>query len=105
MEKIPAETSEVRAGVPLPAKNKGGPRSTYNFDRLDAIGQSFGVFNKTARQVAVAVSKENRKWVTDVVDPTDPNRKIKQHTRRFEVFDMTGKDDPDGAKCRIFRVI
>lgn len=122
--RIAPQITEIRSDVPMPEPTKGnrGSKSQYDFDKLE-VGQSFGIKNKTAREMSSIVSNANRKnqadkrdaagnvvfktkTVTDqagnkVVVPTlDPE---KVALKVFFAADTNPKTDPDGASVRIFR--
>lgn len=103
--RVAPELSEVRSDIAIPQKKRGGTSGHYNFDSLAAVGASFGIKNKTAIQISSIVSKENRRHMSESVDPTNPNKKVKTYAKKFDVFDVDSKADPDGAKCRVFRTI
>lgn len=97
--------SAVRLDIPMPERSSNrGSKSAYNFDGLTAVGASLGITNKTREQVNAIVNRENRKHCTETVDPTNPAKKIKTYSKRFEAFDVDAATDPDKAKVRIFRV-
>lgn len=101
--RIAPELTTVRADIPMPAKKRGGITGHYNFDSLETLGASFGVKNKTAAQISSIVSKENRRYLSETIDPLNPAKKVKTYSKKFEVFDVDASTDPDGAKCRVFR--
>lgn len=101
--RIAPELTAIRTDIQMPAKKRGGMTGHYDFDSLSAVGASFGIKNKTAAQISSIVSKENRRHMTESVDPTNPAKKVKTYAKKFDVFDVDSKTDPDGAKCRVFR--
>jgi hypothetical protein len=101
--RVAPELTEIRTDIAIPRKRRGGVASFYDFDSLNTIGASLGVKNKTAAQISSIVSKENKRHVTEMVDPIDSTKKVKTYSKKFEVFDVDASTDPDGAKCRIFR--
>lgn len=103
--RVAPELAEVRVDVAMPQKRRGGMASHYDFDSLTAVGASFGIKNKSASQISSIVSKENRRYMSETVDPTNPAKKVKTFAKKFDVFDVDAKNDPDGAKCRVFRTI
>lgn len=95
----------VRTDIPMPERSSNrGSKSAYNFDGLTAVGMSLGVTNKNRTQINAIVNRENRKHCTETVDPTNPAKKIKTYSKRFEAFDVDPATDPDKAKVRVFRV-
>ena len=103
--RVAPELTAVSTSVPMPQKRRGGMSSHYNFDSLTTVGASFGIKNKSASQISSIVSKENRRHMSETVDPTNPAKKVKTFAKKFDVFDVDSKNDPDGAKCRVFRTI
>lgn len=103
--RVAPELTSVRTDIAMPVKRRGGTAGHYDFNSLTAVGVSFGVKNKTAAQISSIVSKENRRHSSEVIDPTNPAKKIKTHSRKFEVFDVDPATDPDGASARVFRTI
>lgn len=100
------DLADVRTDIPMPVRiRRGGPKSHYDFASLAAPGASFGVKNKTSAQIGPIVSKENKRNRLESVDPTNQSRKVVTYSRKYEVFDVDPKTDPDGAKCRVFRTI
>lgn len=120
-----AQLTGVRADIPMPA-NLGargrGQRSQYPFDALEVFG-SFGVKNKTAKQMASTVSAANRRFMTDAIDEagnkifktqtlkqadgseiTVPTMEVEQVPGRvFICGDVDPATDPNGASVRIWR--
>lgn len=103
--RVAPELTDIRTDIVMPSKRRGGMSSHYNFDSLTAVGASFGIKNKSASQISSIVSKENRRYMNETVDPTNPAKKVKTFAKKFDVFDVDPKTDPDGAKCRVFRTI
>jgi hypothetical protein len=120
----PAITA-ASAAVKMPEKPKAarGSKSLYPFDDLTEVGMSFGVKDKTAKNMASIVSNQNRKNVeprkdeagnviyktkavkgadgTETQMPTDkPEVNVLKH---FFVIDVDPKKDPDNASVRVFR--
>jgi len=93
--RVAPEVTPVTTSLPIPEKKRGGFRSHYDFTILTEVGASFGIKNKTAKQINPIVSKENRRHKN-----ADKTYKIK-----YEVFDVDAKSDPDGAQCRVYRTI
>lgn len=121
---VEPKIAAVRTDVKMPevASNRG-KKSVYGFDDL-AVGASIGVLNKTAAQLKVIVYNATKRFkepekdaegkivyqTTDMKNPTTgevtkvPTTKPKLvNTRKFSVFDVDPKTDPDGATARIFR--
>lgn len=120
-----AQLTGISADVPMPANagktNRGG-RSLYPFDDLE-VGQSFGVRNKTQKQLASTVSGATKRHRVEVKDAagnvvfktTDVKQAdgtiVKQPTldpqtqpgRIFVSADVDPKTDPDGASVRVWR--
>lgn len=103
--RIAPELATVRSDIAIPLKRRGGMAGHYNFDSLVVVGASFGIKNKTASQLSSIVSKENRRHVSEMADPLNPEKKVKTYAKKFDVFDVDSSTDPDGAKCRVFRTI
>lgn len=103
--RVAPELTAVSTAIPIPQKKRGGMSSHYDFESLTAVGASFGIKNKSAVQISSIVSKENRRHMNETVDPTNPAKKVKTYAKKFDVFDVDAKSDPDGAKCRVFRTV
>ena len=103
--RIAPELTAVRTDIPMPEKRRGGQASSYDFASLTAVGASLGVKNKKAIQISSIVSKENKRHMTESTNPLDPTKTVKTFSKKFDVFDVDSKVDPDGATCRIFRTI
>lgn len=120
-----AAITKISADVAMPAnigKSQRGGRSLYPFDDLE-IGQSFGVMNKTQKQMASTVSAANKRHRTEVKDANGQTvfktQDVKQADgsvvktptleaqtqpgRIFVAGDVDPKTDPDGASVRIWR--
>lgn len=120
-----AQLTGISADVPMPAnmgKSNRGGRSLYPFDDLE-VGQSFGVRNKTQKQLASTVSGATKRHRVEVKDAngntvfktTDVKQAdgsvVKQPTldpqtqpgRIFVSADVDPKTDPDGASVRVWR--
>lgn len=118
--------TSIRTNIPMPEIKRAGGRGTrsvYPFDKLNAVGQSFGVKDKAAKQLASIVSNQNKRNaivvkdeagnpVKRVVEIDDGNGgKRKQEVDAFETkpgktfkaFDVDPATDPDGASVRVFR--
>ena len=103
--RVAPELAKVRTDIAIPQRKRGGISSHYNFDSLTEVGSSFGIKNKSAVQINAIVSKENRRHMSETVDPTNSSKTIKTYSKKYSVFDVDSKTDPDGAKCRVFRTI
>lgn len=103
--RVAPELAAVRTDIAVPQRKRGGVTTHYNFEILTEVGASFGVKNKTAAQINPIVSKENRRHMVESVDPTNPSKKVKTYGKKYNVFDVDPKNDPDGAKCRVFRTV
>lgn len=116
--------------VPMPARvSTRGSKTNYPFDQLTAIGMSFGVTNKTAKQLASIVSNQNRK-LGKIVNNPDGTPKVKEvihrdpqgneigrspemkdgkpvyetePSKKFYAVDTDPKKDPHKATARVFR--
>lgn len=116
------EITTIRADIAMPARKPTGgrgSRSSYPFDKLE-IGQSFGVKNKTAKQLASIVSAQNKRYTeikmkdgkpvmhmakvpgTDKRIPTETPERIA--TRKFRAVNVDPASDPDNASVRVYRV-
>jgi len=115
----------VSTGVPMPEQvtTRRGSKSPYPFDALTEVGASFGIKNKTAKNMLSIVSNQNRKnriakidengntvfKMTEMKDgdgnvtkvPTEKPEMVA--TKSFFAVDCDPKTDPDGASVRIFR--
>lgn len=121
----PAKIVATRTDIAIPAgagRSTRGSRSLYPFDDLEVLG-SFGVLNKTAKQMASTVSGANKRHMVDAIDAAgnkifktqdvkQPDGTIvKQPTletekvpgRVFVVMDVDPATDPDNATCRVWR--
>jgi hypothetical protein len=113
----------ISNAVPIPAvKNNRGSKGAYPFDNLE-IGQSFGVANRNAKQMASIVSNANKRFLVNKTDengnvvfkttkasdgnggfvtvPTSEPEKVA--SRRFIVLNVDPATDPDQASVRIWR--
>ena len=111
----PILVGEIRTDVPIPeTTTKRGSKSSYPFDSLTAIGASFAVANKSAKELSAIVSAVNRKNMVVKTDPAT-NMPIKRTingvvsdknemtpTKTFKAFDVT--DEP-GVSARVFRTL
>lgn len=125
VREVPVITG-IRSDISIPvAISNRGAKSLYNFDTLE-IGQSIGVKNKTAKQLASVVSNFNRSagnreviknpdgsTVFKMQDLTDANGVVTKvpttepETRAIKeiaVFNVDPAKDPDGATARVFRI-
>ena len=95
----------VSTAIPIPQRSAyRGSKSSYDFSILAVVGASFGVKNKTLKQINPIVNRENKRNCTEVLDPTNPGKTIKMYSARYEAFEVDATTDPDGAKVRVFRV-
>lgn len=122
---VAPELTAVSAAVPMPtppARGNRGRGSNYPFDELEP-GQSFGVKNKTLKQMSSIISNQNKKARVNKTDdngnviyktttakdangnvqtlPTDKPETIA--TKVFFGVECDPKADPDGAAVRVFR--
>lgn len=118
----------IRADIAIPAAKSinRGSKSPFPFDALE-VGQSFGVGNKTAKQMSSIVSNQNRakgnqtprKDATGAIvmkmrDLTDAGGAVigkvptsepeTDWIKEFRAFDVDAKTDPDNASVRVFRI-
>lgn len=114
----------VTSAVPMPTRiNNRGSKSIYDFEGLATVGASFGVKNKTAKQIASVVSNANKKYLTPKLDgegkivykttkATDGEGKtieiatseaVMIASKHFFADDCDPAKDPDGATVRVFR--
>ena len=78
-KRIAPQLTEVSAAIKMPTKkNNRGSKSLYPFDSLTAVGQSFGMKNKTAEQLASIISNANKKHRSE---KKDENGNIVYHTK------------------------
>lgn len=55
--------------IPMPTRKVArGSKTLYPFDSLTAVGMSFGVKNRTAKQLSSVLSNANRKAMVNKVD-------------------------------------
>lgn len=125
-KRIEPQITEITDKIAMPERKRtSGSKSLYPFEQLTKAGQSFGVKNKTAAQLATIISSRNRKGVVPVYDakgkpvmkttaakdaegkeiqvPTsEPETKVEF---KFYAVDVDPKSDPAGAICRVFREI
>lgn len=128
IKRSPGKIFEIRADVKKPeGRAIGGNltnRSMYPFDKLE-VGQSFGVSDKERDQLSSIVSNQNRAKgnqrkvvgpdgnpIPITVESKDANGNVigtlptgEFQMERIKEFSLVeaDKDDPDGAKFRIFR--
>lgn len=126
-ERISPELTKVRTDVVMPPvaarSAKRGIKSVYPFDALE-VGQSFGVTNKTFKQLASVVSSQNRKHLVHKTDAngnvitrpvtaktrdgqtvtTAGTKPVMVATKRFVCAEVSPKSDPDKASVRVWRV-
>lgn len=114
----------VSSTVPMPDRNAArGSKTIYPFEMLTAIGMSFGIKNKTAKQLASIISNQNRKVgptkrnpdgsiVYKTQDMTAPDGSVTKVPtsepetlpgKKYFAIDCDAKKDPDNANVRIFR--
>lgn len=130
----PAETKAPRVApvltgistaVPMPeglGKRGRGGNTLYPFDSLEP-GQSFGIKNKTAKNMASVVSGANKRFMVEKKDPNGntvfKTNEVKlpdgtvNHVptlekemiagRTFIAGDVDPKTDPEGASVRVWR--
>lgn len=109
--------------MPEPITTRRGSKSPYPFDALTEVGSSFGIKNKTAKNMLSIVSNQNRKnrvqkigadgnpifKTSEMKDaegnvtivPTEKPEMVP--TKKFFAVDCDPKTDPDGASVRVFR--
>ena len=121
----PAKLTAITADIAIPAnagKSNRGGRSLYPFDSLE-VGQSFGVSNKNAKQLASLVSAANKRHQVDKIGedgkPVYKTQDVKQADgsiskvptletvkvagRVFVHADVDPKTDPQHASVRVWR--
>lgn len=118
--------SAVADGIPMPAKKvtERGSKNIYPFDQLTAVGMSFGVENKTARQMAGLIGAANKRSFGDKIGEdgkpvyvmknlTDAdgnpvqvatNEIVQVALKKFAVADVNPETDPAKCKARVWRV-
>lgn len=121
------QITELVSDMPIPTITRGavGSRSPFPFDTME-VGQSFGVSNKTAKQMSSIVSNQNRKAsnyrnkvdaegkeiLTPATPITDangnvvgqkPGEPIKEQIKVWVVSEVDHKKDPAKARVRIWR--
>lgn len=126
-DRVVPELTAIRTDIAIPEvvtrAAKRGAKSVYPFDELP-IGGSFGIKNKTLKQVNSVVSSVNRKHLTpkldasgnivtrpvtartrDGVTVTTPGTKpVMVATKRFIAAEVNPKTDPEKASVRVWRV-
>lgn len=125
-ERIAPVITALAADVPVPAiavKQRRGIKSQYPFADLE-IGQSFGVTNKSYKQIMSVVSAVNRKHLVEKRDENgnvmtialkarDANGKLVETagrksimvpSKRFVCAEVNPKTDPAKASVRVWRV-
>lgn len=118
--------TSVSTAVPMPenlGKRGRGGNSLYPFESLETVGASFGIKNKTAKNMASVISGANKRFMVNKVDadgktvfqtkevksadgtvthvPTLEPEKVPG--RVFVAADVDPKTDPDGASVRVWR--
>lgn len=127
-ENIVPVITDIVTDIPVPVISRGnaGSRSPFPFDTLE-VSQSFGVTNKTAKQMSSIVSNQNRKTEnfrhktdeagipqfgasTPITDPTTglitgskPGEPIMEQVKIFVVAEVDPKKDPAKARVRVWR--
>lgn len=122
--RVAPELSAIRSDVPMPirASNRGS-KTNYPFGQLE-VGQSFGVKNKTAEQMASIISNQNRKPGSPKLDAngaviyktnplldangakigeTPTTEPVLNEAKHFFAVNVDPKSDLDNAKVRVFR--
>jgi hypothetical protein len=123
--RIAPKITKISKSVIMPElrRNRRGSKSPYPFDELTEKGQSFGITNKTAKNMASIVSNQNRKAMVQEQDengnpvfktnemkdaegnitlvPTEKPKMIA--TKHFFAIDVEPNEDKDKATVRIFR--
>lgn len=65
-DRVKPQLTAVLAGLPMPkatvAVNKVGAQTLYNFDGLVNVGDSFGIMNKTANDIASTITGANKRY-------------------------------------------
>jgi len=114
----------VTTSVPMPTRtNNRGSKSLYDIDGLATVGASFGVKNKTAKQIASVVSNANKKHLVAKTDAAGnivykttkatngegqtievaTSEAVMIANKHFFAEDCDPTTDPDGASVRVFR--
>lgn len=125
VKRVAPELTAVSTAVAMPEQppTRRGSKSPYPFDALTEVGMSFGIKNKTAKNMGSIVSNQNRRNLTQAKDangnpvfkttemkdgagnvthvPTEEPEMIA--TKHFFAVDCDPKTDPDGASVRVFR--
>lgn len=121
--------SMVSAAVPLPVANGRGRAGLYPFDELTAVGMSFGLVNRTAKNMGSVVSAANRRALVqaknedgslkfdrkevkpasisetgELISAVFESVPVMVASKKFQVFETDPATDPHKATCRIFRV-
>lgn len=124
-DRVAPVVSAVTTDVPMPEfSTNRGSKSLYPFDDL-AVGGSFGVANKTLKQMSSIISNQNRKTpgqkrddngalMFEQVPVKDANNNVIGHqpgepimlppVKEFRGADVDAKKDPQKATVRIWRV-
>jgi len=126
-DRVAPVLTAISANIPMPdrSNSKRGSTTSYPFASLE-VGQSFGVKNKTQKQLSSIVSNQNRKPGPPMVDANgqpvfvmqevrDANNVVTGHIptkeratddskkKKFFALDVDAKTDPDGASVRVWR--
>jgi hypothetical protein len=122
---LPApEITTVSSAVTMPVKvSNRGSATAYPFAALTTVGMSFGIKNRSRKNMTSIVSNANRKALvpannadgspkfktkeltggdgTKTVVPTDEREMVA--SAHYVAVDVDAKTDPDGASVRVFR--
>lgn len=122
-ERVAPVLTAITADIPMPqVVTRRGNNSIYPFEKLE-VGQSFGIQNKTAKQMGSVVTSANKRFMVEAVDangaPIFKTTEIKNADgtvsrvptlekemapgKVFAAFDVDPKTDPHGASVRVFR--
>lgn len=122
--RVAPQVTPATSAVPMPERNANrGSKTSYPFESLTERGMSFGVKNKTAKQLASIISNQNKKpgpikrnadgsivyktspmtaqdgTVTNI--PTNDPETLPG--KKYFAVDTDAKKDPEGANVRVFR--
>lgn len=93
----------VSTAIPIPAAAGRNRKSSYDVSLLTEVGMSFGVKNKTKKQVGPIIHRINRQNTVEITDLASGVVVSKATKPHYVVHDVDPNTDPDGAQVRVFR--
>ena len=128
-DRVAPEFTTVRTDIKPPVTARRGAKSPVveKMHALEVVGASFGLTNKTKRQISATVSKENNRDTNQrpkldaegnqITKPGEPVKDangtvvaqgtpvgVTERVKEWEAHDVDPKTDPDKATVRVFRV-